>query len=489
MKKLKVLLIVFIVLIALGIAALVLLYFMHKNTPGFLRGTTLNGEDISGMTAEQVLDKTEKKYSDFSVVITEDGETALEGNIEKFGFTFDRDAFLKTLSDADKAEKANPFSLYKTLLVGNALNVDAAYTFDEETFRSFVCGANLKEPRYASTPAMLVLNDDGTEYQIQNARQGNEVDDAKLQEDVLNKIRETLENGGDSLTMEIPDDVYTSQPIENDTAPLEAELEQKNKELKLQNTFGNMTVTYTFGNETQVLDSATIISWISYDENGNFVVDDNAIASYVSDLAATYDTRSKTRTFKTSGGQTIEFTGGENQYGYIVNQEGECAQLKSDILAAQPVSREPVYYKTNSYGNPWFLKREGTDDLAGTYVEVSIGQQHVWFYKDGQLVIDSPCVTGTPDGHDTATGVYPLAYKESPSVLRGGDAANGYETEVQYWMPFHDGQGLHDASWRSSFGGTIYKTNGSHGCVNLPPDVAKTIFENIDTGTAIVLYN
>ena len=55
-------------------------------------------------------------------------------------------------------------------------------------------------------------------------------------------------------------------------------------------------------------------------------------------------------------------------------------------------------------------------------------------------------------------------------------------------MPFYDGQGLHDASWRTAFGGNIYQTNGSHGCVNLPPAVAATIYENIDTGTPVILY-
>ena len=55
-------------------------------------------------------------------------------------------------------------------------------------------------------------------------------------------------------------------------------------------------------------------------------------------------------------------------------------------------------------------------------------------------------------------------------------------------MPFYDGQGLHDADWRSSFGGNIYVTNGSHGCVNLPPQAAAAIYAEIDEGMAIILY-
>ena len=56
-------------------------------------------------------------------------------------------------------------------------------------------------------------------------------------------------------------------------------------------------------------------------------------------------------------------------------------------------------------------------------------------------------------------------------------------------MPFNGGIGMHDAYWRSSFGGRIYKTNGSHGCINLPPAVAKTIYENISAGMPVLCYH
>ena len=82
------------------------------------------------------------------------------------------------------------------------------------------------------------------------------------------------------------------------------------------------------------------------------------------------------------------------------------------------------------------------------------------------------------------TGIFPVAYKESPSTLVGAN----YSTKVQYWMPFYEGEGLHDAWWRTAFGGEIYKTNGSNGCLNLPSNVAQSIYENIDAGVPIVIY-
>ena len=55
-------------------------------------------------------------------------------------------------------------------------------------------------------------------------------------------------------------------------------------------------------------------------------------------------------------------------------------------------------------------------------------------------------------------------------------------------MPFNGGIGLHDATWRSKFGGDIYVTNGSHGCINLPKDKAEKIYDIIDKNMPIIVY-
>ena len=111
----------------------------------------------------------------------------------------------------------------------------------------------------------------------------------------------------------------------------------------------------------------------------------------------------------------------------------------------------------------------------------------MWLYKDGALVTETDIISGLPTPERaTYTGAYPIAYKASPFTLSSEEY--GYETTVQYWMPFVYGQGLHDASWQSSFGGDAYKTRGSHGCVNLPPDEASIIYNTIEGGYPIILY-
>ena len=108
------------------------------------------------------------------------------------------------------------------------------------------------------------------------------------------------------------------------------------------------------------------------------------------------------------------------------------------------------------------------------------------------MVCDTPCVSGNVNnGHGTPTGVYQILYKDTDTDLKGQQLANGqysYISHVDYWMPFYGGCGFHDASWRSSFGGGIYKYDGSHGCINLPPSITPEFFSYVRTGMPVVVF-
>ena len=113
--------------------------------------------------------------------------------------------------------------------------------------------------------------------------------------------------------------------------------------------------------------------------------------------------------------------------------------------------------------------------------------------REGNLVWESPCVTGNVSkNYTTPPGIFPLTYKERDRILRGAKKADGtyeYESHVDYWMPFNGGIGLHDANWRGSFGGSIYQKAGSHGCINLPPDKAKVLYDLVEKGMPVICYN
>ncbi len=497
-KKILITLILVLILAGLGVGG----YFLFKHYDAqttFLDKTTVDGEEIGGKTPEELakefasrLDTTKTK-----VELSENGETAVSATLDKAGWSCDETEVKAFFVRAYHSQKSNIFRLIKSLVAGTELNFKEVYTFDEKTFTDFAASGNFKVPREETVDWHIEMVPPETgEYEVVGGTKGNIIDDEALRTFVKGQITETLEAGAlpKEISIDVPADVYTSVDPVGDVPALEKERDEKNHELRKQralDAFKASSITYVFGEEKQVLDFNTFGSWLTVNDQYEVYIDDSAAEQYVVGLKQKYDTQYHERAFSTSTGITHVFSEGENEYGYRINQQEELKQLFADLRSFKAVEREPVYVSTNEYGNPYYLARNGVDDLCGTYVEVNLTRQHLWFYKNGQLIVQSDIVSGrVSDGKETKTGVLPLAFKQSPRVLTGDEAggSGSYSTYVEYWMPFFDGQGLHDAPWRGEFGGNIYVEDGSHGCVNLPPSVARTIYENIEVGTAIIIY-
>lgn len=130
-------------------------------------------------------------------------------------------------------------------------------------------------------------------------------------------------------------------------------------------------------------------------------------------------------------------------------------------------------------------KQEITDTSGLTYVDVDIANQTMIFYQAGVPVLSSPIVTGNiNNGNETPTGTFFIDTKIPGKYLTGPT----WHVWVDRWMKFTGCVGLHDANWRGKFGGDIYKSNGSHGCVNLPSDVAYKLYDMVDIGTMVVVH-
>lgn len=121
---------------------------------------------------------------------------------------------------------------------------------------------------------------------------------------------------------------------------------------------------------------------------------------------------------------------------------------------------------------------------GSTYIEISIDQQHMWFYKNGERLVTTDVVTGNYGSNDTPKGYFDIYSKDTDTNLYGAD----YVSHVDYWMPFYGGYGIHDSSWRSEYGGSIYKGDGSHGCVNTPLSQVSRIYYNAPVGTPVIIY-
>ena len=129
--------------------------------------------------------------------------------------------------------------------------------------------------------------------------------------------------------------------------------------------------------------------------------------------------------------------------------------------------------------------------MGNTYAEVSIADQHAWFYRNGKEVFSADVVTGKQSSGDaTPKGVWYIMYQQSPSVLRGtGDSGKSYTQPVSYWSAFtNGGVGFHDASWRSNWSKSAYLSDGSNGCVNMHPSDAGAAYRAIKVHEPVIVY-
>ncbi|MDR0963597.1 MAG: L,D-transpeptidase/peptidoglycan binding protein [Clostridium sp.] len=244
--------------------------------------------------------------------------------------------------------------------------------------------------------------------------------------------------------------------------------------LKKLNTWITTSVVYDWNGQQIVVDANIIHEWIQVDEY-NPAIDDGAILAFVFQTAQEYDTYGKMRRFVTAKGQEKVLPGGV--FGWRTDVDAETNALIQLIEKGEHSIREPIYLHRGVV--------KGMNDIGNTYIEIDLSNQHLYQFEKGNLVFETDFVSGNmSNGQATPEGVYGLTYKTRDAILRG----ENYETPVQYWMPFNGNIGMHDATWRSEFGQSIYRTAGSHGCINLPLEAARKIYESISTGHPIICY-
>lgn len=246
--------------------------------------------------------------------------------------------------------------------------------------------------------------------------------------------------------------------------------------LDIYNTYAKAKIVFQANGVTEELLPDQYCTWIDTAEDGTASINEDQLNNYVNTLNQKYTTCGAPRSFTTSTGAQITLQQGD--YGWILNTEKFRSTLKEKITAQDSTPSDLPF-------SQYAAVLGGDRDFAQSYVEVSIDDQELWMYLDGKLIVDTPVVTGCVDkGYSTPKGIYSLTYKTRDAVLRG----EGYETPVSYWMPFNGGVGLHDASWRDSFGDDIYIYGGSHGCVNIPPEQARIIYNNLGDTMPIIVW-
>lgn len=452
------------VAIAAGVLIITAIVIAVYSSGHFARGTKVNGIDVSGMSVKQL----QKRIGEYSINVKERKIDEKSRDESFFEETIKGSDIGLAVGDAQPLHDILKGQGFIKFFVGDKKDYEISHTlsYDKDLLAKEVSalkGASATDGTEAVS-ASIAEYTEGKGYEIVSEQQGDILDEQATCE-AIEKAVASLKESVD-LSKE---KAYKKPEFTSESDVLKDAVETLNR-------YVGTKITYQFGDDTVVLDGTRINKWIKIKKDNTVKIRRNKVEKFVQELHRKYDTVFTNRKFKTAYGDTVTVYGGD--YGWWMNTVKETDKLVKLIQKGAVKERTPEYRQTAvSYGDK---------DYGDTYAEVDLSGQHVFVVKNGKVVFDTACVTGNEShGHATPAGTYGITYKQRNATLRG----ENYETPVSYWMPFNGGIGFHDAYWRSRFGGTLYRTGGSHGCVNLPPSSAKKIYSLVEQGTPVICYH
>lgn len=452
----------------------VLFVFVIFPSTHFNQGTKINGIDVSGLSisgADDLLEEKAMPDLDILVLGREGEKVEIKGEDVSWGYTSSQ---LRGIIRESRKEQ----SFWSSLRNAGSFESRIEPTLNSRALKKILEGSVIAHPEPVTPVDAHIGKDETGGFIIVPEVKGNKLSSDEWDEYAVSEIEKQLEKGQETFTVSIPDEFYENTALPADDPGLHEVLDRLNevalRPLKIDIYYGETTL--------YLKDVATI------DLDGRFTISDNKIWDYVLRLAEEYDTLGKDRTIKLPDGRTITLEGSSKRdtYGFELDQE------KTYDLLVEALYGEKKRIKAKYYTIGHTRVDDGSLDIGDSYIFVDIDRQKVYGVKNGELLISSDLVTGLETSEDTRTpeGIY-VIWKMDTACSLVGTEANGtaYDSYVNYWMAFdYHGNGLHDALWREKFGGNIYMTDGSHGCVNLPYETAQTLYWNFDEGDPVLVY-
>ncbi len=425
--------------------------------------TTINGVDCSALSVEAVNRKLTTEWNSHDFVINTSGQHA--GTLSNISFEYQID---DSIDDALVHSSINPLlwwiakeyhSFHADMHV---MNVNTEFS-DEFNNLKFITDSNNDNINKTANAYIDMAN---PQMPIVAEVYGSNIDLDKLFKEVLSEV----ESGTFAININ-ESDFYVTPTIFSDDPDLQ-------KKQALYRKYLAFEIIYDFGYNQEVIAPEDLNTLISY-SNGEVVIHDDKVTAFIKELAKKYDSGGMSRSFVANGVKVSVYGG---NYGYLIDQAAEIEWLTDALQKGESTTRAPKFIPTE--------RSRSNSQYGSTYVEIDLTKQHLWIYKNDALVLSTPVVTGNVLKETiTPAGTYHVFYMQRNRILRGEDwDGSMYETPVAYWMAFNRGVGLHDAPWRSSFGGTIYKTNGSHGCINMPPYMAKAAYSLLSIGYTVIVH-
>lgn len=434
----------------------------------FYPSTEFFGIKASGLTVEEVKRQVEKKVEGYQLQIkgrSSGGSNSGAGDritADEVGMKY-RDNGMIDRAMRQQYPAVWPAALLKTILAPNEETLGTEY--DSSLADSVIRNLTVFDSSRVIKPRNAELKYTADGAVITKEVMGTRLDYDKTKTAIIH----SLNDGSTSINLE-KEGLYQNPEVYADDDALNEKANALNQVL-------GANVTLEMGDQSvQINPEMTAETFLSLDMDGNYYVDDSKVSSYIVKLADKTDTVGRKRTFHTSLGTTVELEGGD--YGWTLDADSTAQELEEALKEKKKGTLEPVYFTTG-------LCRD-KNDIGNTYVEIDLTNQHMWFYKNGSLIVDTPVVTGNPQKNNETPsgGVWSLKGKYRNATLKG----EGYATPVDYWLPFNGGVGIHDLQKRYYFGGSVYNGAGSHGCINTPLAAVKLIYNGIGDGTPVVVY-
>ncbi|MDO4400366.1 MAG: L,D-transpeptidase family protein [Coriobacteriia bacterium] len=434
--------------------------------------TTIGQVNVGGMDVPAASKALGEAVDGYKLEVEGEGEVSFTVMGSEAGLSLDAEQIARQAKDADTGFLWPVFVFlphdHSDIMLASA---------DAAGFREKISDAVNWFNQEATAPrnATVAYNESEKKFEIVPEERGNTLDEEKITEHVIAALASM------EPTLTLGDGDYQQPTVFKDDERLQTALGEAQKVLATNTTFT------AHGSDVATLDGETAAKWVLTDENVQIALDEDQVNEWVQKLVDKISTVGTKRTWTREDGEKCTVSGGT--YGWeadwlaVDEALHEAIETGSTNKVEVPMQQEAAVYNGKN-------KRDWK-----SYIDVDLDMQHATYYDDkGEVIWEADFVSGAPDGeHDTPQGVYYINNKESPSTLIGEANATGnpeYETKVSFWMAWRGNDvGFHDADWQDEFGGSRYEEGfGSHGCINLSPEDAESLYKLADINTVVVCH-
>jgi len=475
--------IIILIILAAAVVAGILFYNWYSKEAQFFEshffsGTMINGEDVSEETAEEVKQSIQEELNEYSLTFTDHEGRTSTITAADLDLTYDDDGEVEEILDSQNTSAwifNNDKEASYTVSEGSSYNADKLGAW----IASLPC---LKDGK-KSTDAYEVEKEDGY-WEIVPETYGDEIDAGAL----ADKITDAVNDGETSFILDT-DELFIEPTIMADDQALTTDVEARNKamdeyyaELARQQRIEEITEFITNLDlklnsyiDKVYINEELLKGMLTEDGNGDPCISEKKFKKWVRQWAEDRGFTTNHNLFVTHGGRLMQ----------VAN--GPLMGWKLDLEATVERAWKAVQRQESGVIHPVLVDDEGRLQTDYKYVEINIMKQTMYFYMNGEQILETPVVTGNvAAGMATpSNGVWYIDRMNLHYTMVGAT----YVAYCDYWMAFNGGIGIHDLASRTAYGGDIYLTNGSHGCVNTPYEMAQKIFENVEIGTRVVVHS